>query len=839
MGLQNYRRKRNFHKTPEPQGKVTRGGRGLSFVIQKHAARRLHYDFRLEVNGVLASWAIPKGPSLDPKQRRLAVHVEDHPLEYGSFEGTIPQGQYGAGSVLLWDRGTWIPEGDPAEGLRKGKLKFRLAGEKLRGGWTLVRMKGRNSGDKENWLLIKERDEAVTQKNILDERQQSVQSGRKIDEIGLNGRQWQSDRHDPRKRADPALRPATRNKTKKAPSPIFVRPQLATLIDAVPQGDEWLHEIKFDGYRILGQIRNGSVTFLTREGNDWTGRFSAFADAAADLPVNQALLDGEIVALGADGAPDFQLLQNSLKRNVSGHLIYYVFDLLYLDGRDLTPLPLLARKQTLKKILNPSARSRRPGLLRYSEHWIGQGQALFDKACESGLEGIVSKRKDQPYRSGRNQSWLKVKCLKSQEFVIGGFTEPAGSRTGLGALLLGVHDNGALRYSGRVGTGFSSETLSELRSHLDSRIRKSSPFSNPLTGPAARGVHWVKPDLVGEVAFTGWTEDGVLRQPSFKGLREDKPADQIVREKAAPSPASAASASRASAEVAGIKLTHPDRILYPEQGITKRDLALYYEQVVSWILPHLEGRPLTLVRCPEGHGKPCFYQRHSHDALDPAIHAIDIKEGGSKVSYVSVDSVPGLIALVQIGVLEIHTWGSRKEKIEQPDRLIFDLDPDAAVTWERIKEAAQALRLRLSELGLTGFVKTTGGKGLHVVVPIIPKYDWQFIKMFSKSVAESIVHQSPEQYTTNMSKAKRKGKIFIDYLRNARTATAVCAYSSRARPGSPVSVPVRWDELTSDIRGDRFTIKNVPQRLERMRKDPWHDYETSRARISKSMLQQL
>jgi bifunctional non-homologous end joining protein LigD len=669
------------------------------------------------------------------------------------------------------------------------------------------------------------------------------------------------ERHSQKRRT--SLQPAqSRRGTSKQPSaaiagakmgklPRFVPPQLATLVDSVPQGDGWLHEIKFDGYRILCRIDGGRVSLLTREAQDWTHRFETIAAAAAELPAKEAVLDGEVVALEEDGTTNFQLLQNSLNQKARANLVYFVFDLLHLDGQDLTSSTLLARKERLEKLLT-SEPSDKSAAIRYSEHWIGQGDALLRKSCEMGLEGIIAKKLNRPYRPGRSRDWLKIKCLHSQEFVLGGFSDPAGSRAGLGALLLGFYneDGKELQYAGRVGTGFNAATLRELRARLDKLTQHSSPFVNPPVGREAKGVHWVKPELVGEVAFTGWTRDGLLRHPSFKGLREDKPPQQIRREKPVAISKRASSGSDGNSQgtsnsnssnddsVGGIKLTHPDRVLYPKQGITKRDLAHYYEAIADRIIPHLESRPLTLLRCPEGHEKQCFYQRHTRESLDPAIHPIPIKERGKNVNYVSIDSLPGLIALVQMGVLELHTWGSRKEQIDQPDRLVFDLDPDPAVSWKALKEAAQTLRWKLSDLGLSAFLKTTGGKGLHVVVPVTPRQNWNFVKDFCKSVAQSVVRSAPDEYTATMSKAKRKGKIFIDYLRNARTASAVCAYSTRARSGAPVSVPLNWNELTKDLRS-AFTIANVPQRLARQRKDPWEDYESARAPISREMMKRL
>ena len=625
---------------------------------------------------------------------------------------------------------------------------------------------------------------------------------------------------------------------RKSKLPAFVQPQLATLVDSVPQGDEWLHEIKFDGYRVLCRIENKRAIFLTREAQDWTGRFGTLVEAAQRLPVHQAFLDGEVVALEENGKTNFQLLQNSLKQNNPATLVYFVFDLLYLDGWDLTHSPLEDRKKLLKQILKQKRTNKVLGpQLRYSEHWIGQGDDLYQESCRKGLEGIISKKADQPYRSGRSRDWLKIKCSKNQEFVIGGFTEPAGSRFGLGALLVGVHDSqGKLLYAGRVGTGFTQQSLKELRSRLNSLERKSPAFINPPKGADARGVHWVEPKLVGAVAFAEWTTDNLLRHPSFQGLREDKPAAQVTRENMNHRKKSPAASSQDNVEIAGIKLTHPDRVIYPDQGITKVELAHYYEQVADWMIPHLKGRPLTLVRCPEGYKKQCFYQRHVTESLRDPIRSIRVKEGRSTVSYVAVDSAAGLVALVQMGVLEIHTWGSRQDRLERPDRLIFDLDPDPALPWKQIKEAAETLRDRMSSMGFSAFVKTTGGKGLHVVVPIIPKQDWEAVKLFAKKVAEDLVREAPQLYTATMSKSKRKGKIYIDYLRNTRTATAVCAFSTRARANAPVSVPVHWRELATDVRGEYFTIRNVPQRLARQRTDPWEGYEKARRPIPDKLI---
>jgi bifunctional non-homologous end joining protein LigD len=624
---------------------------------------------------------------------------------------------------------------------------------------------------------------------------------------------------------------------KKSRLPDFVAPQLATLVERVPQGDDWLHEIKFDGYRILCRISDGDICLITRNRQDWTERLSFLAKAANELPVDHALLDGEVVALNENGTTNFQLLQNSLSTHASDNLAYYVFDILHLDGNDLMPLPLLTRKETLAEILKAKSSS---SPIRYSEHWLGQGDRLYDEACRSGLEGVISKRADQPYRSSRNRDWVKTKCVQNQEFVIGGFTDPAGSRAGLGALLVGVHDDrGRFIYAGKVGTGFTRQSLTELRSRLDPLLSKTSPFVNPPRGAEARGVHWVKPELIGAVSFAEWTSDNMLRHPSFQGLREDKPPVAITRERMSGTNNVTTSRPDAGVEVAGVKLTHPYRVLYPEQGITKRELALYFEQIADWILPHVAGRPLTLVRCPEGQSKECFYQRHVNDSASEWIRPVPVKEKGKLVNYVAVDNLQGLISLVQMGVLELHTWGSTTDHVDRPDRLIFDLDPDPEISWEPLKQAAESLRAYLSDLGLSSFVKTTGGKGLHVVVPLVPKIDWDTAKEFSKQVAQQMARRAPDRYTATMSKAKRRGKIYIDYLRNAKTATAVAAYSTRARAGAPVSMPLRWDELGADNRGAHFNLRNTPERLSQIGKDPWHEYETARRAITAALIKKV
>ncbi len=842
MALEIYRDKRNFRRTPEPRG-VAGKSRGTSFVIHKHAARRLHYDFRLEHDGVLISWAVPKGPSLDPGERRLAVKVEDHPLDYGAFEGNIPEGEYGAGAVIIWDQGRWLPEGDPAAGLRKGHLRFRLEGKKLAGEWSLVRMGKAAKAGKENWLLIKGRDRSATKKDILAGKPKSAVSGKTIEQIRGSG-------PAELKPANPEVRPARRaarskNRKPKAKAkssasaklPDFVELQLATLVDEVPNGDDWLHEVKLDGYRMLCRIDNGKVSFLTRSGLDWTGRVSSLSQAAAGLPCQSALLDGEVVVLNDSGVSDFGALQDALSRHDTSRLIYFAFDLLHLDGADLTAMPLTERKQRLSAVVKPDGSA--DGPIRYSHDVRGQGERLLGKACELGVEGIVSKRAGGLYRPGRGREWLKIKCLARQEFVIIGFTDPAGSRAGFGALLLGYYSKDKkLLYAGKVGTGFNADALTKLRRRLGELEQDHTPLAELPARGERRGAHWVKPALVAEVAFTGWTRDGRLRHPAFAGLREDKAAVEIFREEPASTAVIAAQpnplADVSGDTIAGIRLTHPERVLYPEQGITKRDLALYYLEIADWVLPHLKDRPLTLVRCPESYDQECFYQRHANDMLDESVLRLRIKEKGRGHDYIAVDSLKGVIALVQAGVLELHTWGARRDRLDRPDRITFDLDPDPALPWSAVADAARQLRAHLADLGLGAFLKTTGGKGLHVVVPIARTIGWDETKAFAKAMAHGMAADEPKKYLAVMSKAKRQGKIFIDYLRNGWAATAVAAFSTRARAGAPVSAPLFWQELDS-CSGDTFNLKNIGARLARLKGDPWAEYEAARRPLTAAL----
>ncbi len=777
MGLKEYRAKRDFKKTTEPRG-GTASSAGGRYVIQKHDASRLHYDFRLELDGVLKSWAVPKGPSLDPGDKRLAVEVEDHPLEYGNFEGTIPQGEYGGGTVMLWDRGQWFPENDPHEGLAKGSLKFRLAGKRLKGSWALVRIRGRESGGKNNWLLIKHRDnEAAKKFKWNEDRVKSISSGRSMDEIaGGRSRVWKSNRPEkkavkkkrvsapaePRRAAAPAADLNALPGARKAPMPDDFKPQLCHLVDTSPEGDKWIHELKFDGYRLLAFVKNGAVHLITRGNKDWTDKFKPIADALNRLAVDAAIFDGEVCAVRDDGRTDFQALQNAFKEKDTRGLVYFLFDLVYCNGYDLSATPLLHRKKALQQIL---AGAGKKSTLRYSDHIQGRGHEVFSNACRTHLEGIVSKKIDSAYEQRRSWNWVKVKCSYRQEFVIGGFTEPEGARTDFGALLVGIHDrkSGKLLYAGNVGTGFDAKLLRQLGARMRKLAREKSPFADLARAPH---VTWIEPQLVGEVRFSEWTRDGRLRHPSFQGLREDKPAREVVREErehvlSAPSGRKymtrkeSEAAAQQGATVQGVALTHPDRVVYPEQNITKLELAQYYEQVGPWMVPYVEGRPLSVVRCPQGRGRQCFYQKHVTDSLPDYIRGVKAKK--DEEPYIVIDDAKGLVGLVQMGVLEFHPWGSREDDLERADYLTFDLDPGEGVTLKDVVQGALDLREVLAGLKLKSFLKTSGGKGYHVVVPLKPAVEWDRAKSFAHAVAGLVSEHRPNRYILNMNKAKRRG----------------------------------------------------------------------------------
>ncbi|RWE87830.1 DNA ligase D [Mesorhizobium sp.] len=838
MALETYRKKRNFSVTPEPQGR--RAPRtGNSFVIQKHDATRLHYDFRLEMDGVLKSWAVTKGPSLIPGEKRLAVHVEDHPLEYGGFEGTIPKGEYGGGTVILWDRGTWWPIGDAHRGYAKGHLDFELHGEKLGGRWHLVRMAGKPREKRENWLLIKGDDDAARTEgdpDILDERPESVATGRNIEDVAGEEPGWSSKTGRIRKRrggrtgaTQPEERPATVSVpqpskikgAKKAALPDFVEPTLATLVSSAPSGERWLHEIKFDGYRLQARIEAGRVKLLTRSGLDWTKKFGkAVVSALADIPVGTALIDGELVVETSAGASDFSALQADLSEGRSDRFRFYVFDLLHLDGYDLRDVALITRKELLEKIIGGDN-----AIISYSGHFEENGALVLQHACRLSLEGVVSKLRDAPYRSGRNKNWVKSKCSARQEFVVAGYVPSTTSRNAIGSLILGVYDDGKLHHVGRVGTGYTAAVAESLFKKLE-RIRiPSTPFDERLTAEEARQVRYVRPELVAEIEFRAWTADGNLRHASFRGLREDKPAKEIVRETPKTSKAAPKLQRRS------VKLTHPDRLYWPDQGVTKEGLADYYAEVWRYASPYIAGRALALVRCPNGISGEQFFQKHAWKGLNPNIVLVHDPKDPPDERLISINDLDGLIGLVQSAALEIHPWGSMVSDWERPDTIIMDLDPGEDVSWEAVIEAAVETRDRLKNAGLVPFIKTSGGKGLHVVAPLKPKAEWPAVKAFTKAIADSMAADSPNRYVSTITKSKRRGKILVDYLRNQRGATAVAPYSTRARPGAAVSMPLAWDELGPGIGPAYFTVENTPTRLASLSSDPWQDFRAAAAPI--------
>ena len=824
MSLKLYNEKRRFGDTPEPEGKQEEG-QGSTFVIQKHDARRLHYDFRLEVDGVLKSWAVTKGPSLDPKQKRLAVHVEDHPLSYGDFEGVIPPGQYGSGTVIVWDRGTWQPVGDVAKGYRKGHLEFDLDGEKLRGRWNLVRMANRREEKRENWLLIKVDDEESRPEDapdVLDELPHSVKSGRTLEEVTADpGDTWNS---KPRSKKEAAKKTPPKKQAhewpkgaKKGALPDFVEPALAKLKPSPPKGDRWLHEIKFDGYRLQARIDHGQVRLLTRSGLDWTERFGdTVASALAALPLETALIDGEVVVQRDNGASDFSALQQDLSEGRSDRFLYYAFDLLHLDGQDLRKAPLIERKALLEKLI-PGSQT-----VKYSEHFEESGDLVLDHACRLSLEGVISKAKTSAYVSGRKGDWIKSKCSMRQEFVIAGFTTSSTSQSAIGSLALGVYEGGKLRHIGRVGTGYTSRIAEDLHRKLEPLQQDKSPFADKLTALARRDLHYVKPELVAEVEFRAWSADGNLRHASFRGLREDKPADEISREASSEPKGSKPMEALPQSTVT---FTHPDRIYWPKEGVTKEGLAEYYAQVWSFMAPFVVDRPLSLLRCPEGiEGGQRFFQKHAWRGINKAIHKVaDPKDKGGD-PLLRITDFDGLMALVQSAVLEIHPWGTTTKNWERPDMITMDLDPGDEVGWMDVVEAARDLKRRFEDVGLAAFVKTSGGKGLHVVAPLEPKANWTKVKAFAKALAVDMGKQEPDKYLAVATKSKRSGRIFIDYLRNGRGSTAVAPYSTRARPGASVSVPLEWSELTEDMTPDYFTVANIGARLSALDKDPWDGF---------------
>lgn len=877
MTLKKYHQKRDFKQTPEPKGKILkRSGKKKKFIIQKHAASHLHYDFRLELDGVLKSWAVPKGPSLDPAVKRLAMHVEDHPIEYGTFEGKIPKGQYGGGTVMLWDKGVWISEDEnPTRAYHAGNMKFTLEAEKLQGRWKLIRIKQ----DEKSWLLIKIKDDyAKTLKSydITVKKPNSVLTNQTMDEIAENYKHLWSDKglqkapsrkkkllKSPATAKSPGLKLNLKPNLSKKNFPNRINPELATLADEPPQGDGWIHEIKLDGYRILAFKKNDKTRLISRNQNDWTPKFKTIADSVTRYFATDVVVDGEIVVLDKEARSNFQLLQNSIKDPEDSSFVYYIFDLLYYDQYNLMHLPLIERKTLLNKLLSNNNNDQ----LRLSDHIIGSGKKILEKACQLKLEGIISKESQSEYVQKRSRSWLKTKCTKRQEFVIGGFTKPQGKRLYFGSLLLGTYNKKKqLQYNGNVGTGFNAASLKTIHNQLQKYKTTNSSFAEKITGTSS--VTWLKPKVVAEVEFSEWTQDGSIRHPSFKGLRSDKPASAIIHEqeirtksithqsnskskprsklamrkksatpkktvkattkkasKSSPEKNSLKKKSRASSEInKNFRLTSPQRIVYPEDKITKLELAEYYETIQEKILPYIINRPLTLVRCPDGYKNMCFYQKHINKTTPPELHGILIKEKESKEECIYIKDFNGLMALTQISALEIHPWGSSNKDIEHPDMITFDLDPGPDLAWKKVVSAAFEIKDLLASINLRSFVKTTGGKGLHVVVPIKPKYEWEEIKNFTHTVADYLVRENPTTYIDKMTKSKRVGKVYIDYLRNQRGATAIAPYSTRARQSAPIAVPLAWEELTNNFKDIFYTLKTINKRFNSLKKDPWLDF---------------
>ncbi len=808
--LREYHSKRDFKTTPEPKGARPKS-RGAIYIIQKHQARRLHFDLRLELDGVLKSWAVTKGPSLDPVDKRLAVRTEDHPIEYAGFEGVIPKG-YGAGTIMLWDRGKWEPRGGPHEGLTKGSLKFRLKGERLKGGFALVRMKKKKGEKRENWLLIKERDiDADPTASPVNKWTRSVKTRRDMGAISKGDD------------ADAKPRGKKESRVTNVPSKLkFTPPQLASLREKPPEGDAWMHEVKYDGYRIQALVSNGVTRLMTRNQKDWTHRYPRIAEALGDLNIQSAVLDGELVAVDEHGRSRFGRLQNAAE-DKSIALRYYAFDLLHLDGRQIAGEPLHKRKALLKPLIENAG----PPLF-YSDHIQGKGGEVIRKACAMHLEGIISKKAGASYRPGRGTSWVKSKCVGNDEFVIAGYRKSDKRARPFSSLLLGEYIDGKLIYRGRVGTGFDETVFERLCVAMRPLKRKTSPYVD-TPAEARRGAVWLTPNLVAQVAYVELTSDGRLRHPSFLGLREDKPATEVkavTRDKRS-----------SPTDLKGVRLTNPDRVMFPGQGATKRQVAEYYADNAERILKYLKGRPLSLVRCPAGRDDDCFFQKHHGASVPDELKSVDIKgKTGKSSRYLMIEDDKGLIAAAQIGALELHIWGARADRIERPERVVFDLDPGDDVEFAAVRRAACEVRDVLEAAGLQSFVLLTGGKGVHVVVPLERRREWPEVKAFAKGLANKLAAFSPDRYIARSTKAARTGKIFIDWLRNERGATAVAPYSLRARPGAPIATPVSWDELARTGAANAFNLDNIGARVFRMKKDPWDGYDSVRQSITNSVL---
>lgn len=844
--LDDYNRMRDFSATSEPaakrSGKKTAKDHALQFCIQKHDASRLHYDFRLELDGALKSWAVPKGPSLDPKVKRLAVHVEDHPIDYATFEGSIPEGHYGAGDVIVWDRGVWIPQEDPAKAYAKGKLKFELQGEKLGGLWNLVRT--HMPGKQEQWFLIKHQDSAAKPESdydVVKAEPDSVLSDRTIVAKKSKAAEKPKPIKKPARKAAQKEQSAQLTGAHKAKLPEQLKPELATLVEKAPEG-QWSYEIKFDGYRIMARIDHGEVKLFTRNGHDWTHKLPKQAEALASLQLESAWLDGEMVVADENGVPDFQALQNAFDSGKSANIVYYLFDLPYLNGVDLREVPVEERRVALATVL----RAGKDPLLRFSDAFAEEPEALLNSACQMQMEGLIGKRLGSPYVSRRSSDWIKLKCKHRQEFVVVGFTDPKGSRNAFGALLLGLHDHdsGELRYAGKVGTGFNETTLKHIHEQLKPLQTKKPSVANPPTGFDAKGVHWLKPTLLAEIAFAEMTKEGSVRHAVFHGLREDKPPKgiteerpNVVKKSTAEKPVKSKKAASAPSQLGlgdgKVRITHPERVIDASSGTTKMQLAEYYASVAEWILPELKDRPVALVRAPDGNAGELFFQKNAERLAIPGITVLDKELTGQPIMI--INSAEALIGAVQMSTVELHTWNATSDKLDKPDRFVLDLDPDPALPWKSMVEATQLTLSVLDELGLKAFLKTSGGKGIHIVVPLTRKLGWDEVKDFSHAIVSHMAKLLPERFSAVSGPKNRVGRIFIDYLRNGLGATTICAYAARTREGLPVSVPIFPEEVAELKGGNQWNIHNVHERLAEVGDKPWAELKKTRQTITADM----
>jgi len=829
--LARYWAKRDFAITSEPRGQRAKPGKALSFVIQKHDASRLHYDFRLELDGVLVSWAVPKGPSYDPADKRMAIHVEDHPLSYGSFEGTIPPKQYGAGTVIVWDNGTWEPVGDRHEGLAKGKLVFRMHGQKMQGLWELVKI-AKGGEKQEPWLLFKKRDEFARSKADYD-----VVSALPDSVIAKPVRTPAPPSSAPRAKVKSGAPTPSSQKNakaqavvpgaKKAPLPSTMSPQLATLASGVPADGEWVYEIKFDGYRIMARLQGGKASLITRGGHDWSARMPRLVQELGQLGLKSAWLDGEIVVLNEQGLPSFNALQKAFDRGAGSEaIVLFLFDVPYFEGYDLRDVALGARRRLLKALLDERATEH----VRYSADFESDAAAILRSACQMNLEGVIAKRLDAPYVSRRSETWLKLKCKQRQEFVVCGYTDRSDGSPQIGSLLLGVHGpNGDLVSVGSVGTGWDSAEAQDIKRKLARLEVPQPPFAAGASKPGrwskrvAGSERWVRPVTVAEVEFAEWTPEGQIRHASYVALRSDKPASAIVRETAKQMGPVPSKPSRKPA-AASVKVSNAERVIDPSTGLTKLDLVRYYESVSEWILPHLKGRPCSLVRGPTGIQGQLFFQKHDDKLSIPGAKALDEKLWPGHAALLEVGTAQALANAAQMNVIEFHTWNSLARNIDKPDRMIFDLDPGEGTTWQHVQEAATLVHALLSELGLQSWLKTSGGKGLHVVVPLTPRFDYDTVRAFSQAVVQHLARTIPSRFVAKSGPANRVGKLFVDYLRNGHGATTAAAFSARARPGLGVSVPVSWDDLATLKSGAQWTIATAREHLSFQTRDPWEGY---------------